>query len=162
MPILARALLIAFALACAAAASLLFLPFAALFDAATRDAGLAVMMNALAALTDRVVEEQSASPYADFLGALARAALAVCAAPLVVVALIGEAAGVRAFAWYVGGAGALAAASPWIARAARQSDRALTASPAEARAALLFFLTGAVGGTVYWLIAGRRARAKRS
>ena len=45
------------------------------------------------------------------------------------------------------------------ARAARGLERAHSIDPIESRIALLFFLTGAVTGAVYWLIAGPRERA---
>jgi hypothetical protein len=69
--------------------------------------------------------------------------------------LIGEIAGARSLVWYSGVSAALAGASPWIARAAMGLDRAREASPLELRIALLFFLTGAVAGAIYWLIAAR-------
>ena len=64
-----------------------------------------------------------------------------------------EAAGARSFVWYSGVSGLLAGASPWIARAARGLERAQSVTEAEGRLALLFFLTGALTGAIYWLIA---------
>ena len=70
-----------------------------------------------------------------------------------VAALIGEAAGARSLVWYSGVSGLLAGASPWIARAAKGLERAQSVTDAEGRLALLFFLTGALTGAIYWLIA---------
>ena len=74
-------------------------------------------------------------------------------APLALAALIGEIAGARSWSWYVGVTGFLAAASPWIARATRGLAQAHRPSPLEMRIAALFFLTGALTGWIYWLIA---------
>jgi hypothetical protein len=76
------------------------------------------------------------------------------------VALVGEVAGVRAYTWYAGATALIAAAAPTILRAARGGGRLAEASPAEGRFALLFFLAGALTGTIYWLIAvrGRQPR----
>ncbi|MBY6240982.1 hypothetical protein [Methylosinus sp. Sm6] len=158
---LRRLVVIAFGFVIAAGAGMVFLPIAALFDASTREAGLAVMIDGIFGMMDGDIEANASAALA--LGLFLWAAgLAVCVAPLGFVALIGEAAGVRAYAWYAGGSGILAAAAPWIARAARGSARAGEMNAAEARFALLFFLAGALTGSIYWLIAvrgaGREAR----
>lgn len=71
-------------------------------------------------------------------------------------ALIGEIAGMRSFVWYGLGTGALTAALPWLGRGGeRWSDG--PALGAEARITTLLFLTGAVAGLTYWLVAGRSA-----
>lgn len=145
--------------AVAAGAGALFLVVAALFDPATRDAGFAATVNGFFLVFAEALEGGEPEDALLALAAAARAiVVAVCIAPLAVVALIGEAAGVRALAWYSGACGLLAAAAPWIARAARGLDVTRAASPVEARFALLFFLAGVVTGAIYWLIS---APAKR-
>ena len=136
-----------------------FLVVAALFDPATRDAGFAATINGLFLIIDAALDNDAPEEAVFALAAAARAVvIAVCVAPLAVVASIGEAAGARALVWYSGACGLFAAAAPWIARAARGLDVTKSTTPAEARFVLLFFLTGVVTGAIYWLIA---APAKR-
>ena len=80
--------------------------------------------------------------------------------PLVVVALVGEVARVGAGLWYLIGTGSLAAAMPFILRASLRTG-ALAPNGTEQRFLLLFFLTGALGGSLYWLVAGRGAMRGR-
>jgi hypothetical protein len=54
----------------------------------------------------------------------------------------------------------IAALAPFVARAALGTGKALSASPAEMRFVFAFFLTGAASGFVFWLLAGRSARAE--
>lgn len=137
----------------AAGAGAIFLVIAALFDPATRDAGFAATMNGFFLIFEEALEGGAPEDAFLALAAAARAVVvAVCIAPLAVVALIGEAAGARALVWYSGGCGLLAAAAPWIARAARGLDVTRVATPVETRFALLFFLTGVATGAIYWLI----------
>jgi hypothetical protein len=83
--------------------------------------------------------------------------------PLVVAALVGELARVRSWLWYACCSGLVAAAVPFALRLGLDTNRAVTqaganvASQTEGRFLLLFFLTGVIAGTVYWLIAGRSA-----
>ena len=135
----------------AASAGALFLPLAALFDPIVREVGFDTAASGLFAALD-----DAGDPTAGFaaLGFVFWSILiAVCALPLAVAALIGEIAGARKWVWYVGVSGFLAAASPWIARATRGLAQAHRASPLELRIAALFFLTGAMTGWIYWLIA---------
>ncbi|BBU61468.1 hypothetical protein MSC49_14030 [Methylosinus sp. C49] len=152
---LRRLLVVSFAFVLAAGAGMIFLPIAALSDPATREAGSSLAMGALFwAEPDDV-----AAAFGYVLWAMG---IAGCAAPLAIVALIGEIAGARAYTWYAGATALLAAAAPTILRAARGSSRLVEASPAEGRFTLLFFLAGALTGTIYWLIAmrGRDARER--
>jgi hypothetical protein len=95
--------------------------------------------------------------------AFSTAALALLVAPPALVAIIGEVLGWRAFLWYAVATGAVTAALPWAGRArfglARFSEAALQA---EGRITLVLFVTGAVAGAVYWLVAGRSAGPARS
>ncbi len=153
-----RLVVMSFGFVIAAAAGVVFLPLAALFDPTTRDAGLAVT---IASLFAAAIDALHDNPPDDALAALGfvlwAVGVATCAAPLAIAALIGEAAGVRGFTWYAGVSAVLAAASPWIARVARGSPRAGEMTDAEGRFALLFFLTGALTGAIYWLVAVRGA-----
>jgi hypothetical protein len=90
------------------------------------------------------------------------AVVTVCVAPLVAVALIGEVAKVRAFAWYSGATGMAAASAPWLIRVALRLPRAIDYSSVELRFALIFFFTGLISGSVYWFLAGRSADGRRA
>ncbi|WP_374310400.1 hypothetical protein [Methylocella sp.] len=151
-----RFLVVAFAVAIGAA--LAVLPALAAFDPALRRAS-ALFMQYLACALSRGAVDPDAFVTA---GALARfawtAAVSVCVVPLVVVALVGEAAGIRSALWHIGATGLLAAAAPWIARAAFGASRVVTTSSQELHFALVFFVTGATAGAVYWLLAGRGGR----
>jgi hypothetical protein len=80
--------------------------------------------------------------------------------PPALVAAIGEIAGIRSFVWYGFGCGALTAALPWLGR---DSERLAGGEVlgAEARITALLFVTGAVAGLTYWLVAGRSAGRNR-
>jgi hypothetical protein len=156
---LRRVIVMSFGFVIAAGAGMVFLPIAALVDMTTREAGSAAALAELfAAMIDRF-DEYGPDAAAAVGFAFWAMGVAVCAAPLAVVALIGEAAGTRAYTWYAGGCALLGAAAPWILRAARGSARAAEATAAEGRFALLFFLAGALTGSIYWLIAARGERA---
>ncbi|MBV9751136.1 MAG: hypothetical protein JO188_01315, partial [Hyphomicrobiales bacterium] len=94
------------------------------------------------------------------------ATLAVVVAPVLLTAMIGEAARLRSFIWYVAAPAVLTALTPWLARGARAAGssairdaatRSAQTQADEARLALLLFLSGAVSGFIYWAIAGRDA-----
>jgi hypothetical protein len=76
--------------------------------------------------------------------------------PPALVALIGEVAGARSFVWYGLGCGALTAALPWLHRGSERLADSRMLGP-EGRITALLFLTGAVAGFTYWLVAGRSA-----
>jgi hypothetical protein len=158
---LRRLAVMSFAFVIAAGCGAVFLAIAALFDPAVREAGFDATMAGLFAMLDEAFEEGAPRDAFSALGFVLWAiVMATCVAPLALAALIGELAGARAWAWYAGASAVLAAASPWIARAARGLERAHLVNELEGRVALLFFLTGAVTGTVYWLIAARDRRAR--
>lgn len=154
-----RVVIILCGFAVAVGAGAIFLLVAALFDPATRDVGFAATVNGFFLIFEEALEGGAPEDAFLALAAAARAiVIGVCIAPLAVVALIGEAAGVRALVWYSGACGLLAAAAPWIARAARGLDVTRAVTPVEARFALLFFLAGVVSGAIYWLIAAPTKR----
>jgi hypothetical protein len=148
-------------LALGGAAALVFLPIGLLFNPLTREAGLdATLLGALRVLSDAIeglAPEETFQAIAAFAWTIV---MAVCVAPVVMTALIGEAAGMRSLVYYSGGTGFLAGAAPWILRAAQHSARATEMTRAEAQFAILFFLTGALAGAVYWLVAVRRPEIK--
>ncbi|MGJ0392072.1 MAG: hypothetical protein ACR650_04845 [Methylocystis sp.] len=149
-----RLVVMSFGFVIAAGAGAVFLVVSALFDPATREAGLASVMAGLFAMLDEAFNEGDPADAVAAIGFVIWAAIvATCAAPLAVAALVGEAAGARSIVWYSGVSGVLAGASPWIVRASKGLERAHSASAAEGRLALLFFLTGALTGAIYWLIA---------
>lgn len=151
---LRRLFLMVFGFLIAIGIGALFLVVSALFDPSTREAGFVTVMAGLfAALDEAAADGDPALAVSALSYILWAVVVATCAAPLAVAALIGEAAGARSLVWYSGVSGLLAGASPWIARAAKGLDRAQSVSDAEGRLALLFFLTGALTGAIYWLIA---------
>ncbi len=151
-----RLMVVLFGFLVAVSAGMLFLPFAALFDPDVRDAGFATVFSSFFAMIDEALNDRAPQMAASAFFYVLRAVLiATCVAPLAVAALIGEVAGVRAWAWYAGASGFLAAAAPWIARAAQGSPRVGQMTELEGRIALLFFLTGVFSGSIYWLITRR-------
>lgn len=145
----------------AVSAALVVLPIALLLDPATRRAGAAFVQFGLFHLAEAGLDDSSAFAAAELARFLWSAVIVVCVLPLALTALLGAAARVHALAWYAGATGVIAAAAPWIARAAFGGMRAVGASAAELRFALVFFLTGAASGLVFWLIAGRAASERR-
>lgn len=161
---LRRLIVMTFGFVIAAGVGAVFLVVSALFDPATREAGLAPVIAGLFAVMDEALNEgDPEQAFATLSFVIWAVVIATCAAPLAVAALVGEAAGARAFVWYSGVSGLLAGASPWIARAAKGLERAQLANEAESRLALLFFLTGALTGAIYWMIAvpAKRTAADR-
>lgn len=155
-----RLLAVLFAYVVAAGCGALFLALAALFDPATRGAGFdAATRGFLAIIRETLWGGRPEDAAAAFVHVAEAIAVAVVIAPLAASALIGEVARARAWLWYAAASAFLAAASPWIARAAKGLERAREASVLEERIAVLFFLTGTVTGTIYWLLAGRSAGA---
>lgn len=161
---LRRLIVMAFGFLIASGVGAVFLVVSAMFDPATREAGLVSVMTGLFAAFDDALDGGDPGQTLSALGFIIwMVFVATCAAPLAITALIGETAGARSFVWYSGVSGLLAGASPWIARAARGLERAQSVSEAEGRVALLFFLTGALTGAIYWLIAAppRRPEAAK-
>lgn len=159
---LRRIIVMTFAFLIATGAGAVFLPTAALFDSATREAGFDATIAGFVAIIDNMMQDGSPDFAVSALGFVFWAVfIGVCAAPLAIAALIGEVAGVASWTWYVGASALLAAASPWIARASRGLASAHRASSLEGRFALLFFLTGAVTGSIYWFIAVRGSRREK-
>ena len=157
--LLRRILVMGFGFVLAASCGVLFLPIAALTDATVREAGFEAAIGALFATLDETTREGDAAAGFEALGLVFWAILiAVCVAPLALAALVGEIAGARSWSWYVGASGFLAAASPWIARGARAQASLRPPSQTELRVLGLFFLTGALTGFLYWLVAVRGDR----
>ena len=147
-------LVMAFGFVLAVGVGAIFLLVSALLDPATRQAGFeAALSGAFAYIEEDMRAGGLSDPVAKFGLIIWAIIMATCVAPLAVAALIGEIAGARSLLWYSGVTAIFAGASPWIARAAKGLDRAGDANPLELRIALLFFLTGALSGAIYWLIA---------
>jgi hypothetical protein len=157
--VLRRLVRIALGMVVAIAASVVFLPLAALVDPTTREIGAALSGVALLALFGALSDPNAAQTVDGMASAFQTAILAICAVPLVVTALIGELAKVRSWVWYAIATGGLAAALPFVMRLglATQTNPSAARQMAETRFALLFFLTGVLAGFLYWLVAGRRA-----
>lgn len=157
---LRRLIVMSFGFLIASGVGAVFLVVSALFDPATREAGLVSVMAGLFSAFDEALDGGDPGQALSALGFVIWAVIvATCAAPLAIAALIGEVAGARSLVWYSGISGLLAGASPWIARAARGLERVQSVSEAEGRLALLYFLTGALTGAIYWLIAAPSHRA---
>jgi hypothetical protein len=141
----------------AASAGALFLSIAAFADPLVREAELDAIFGRFLTML-----EPDGEPLRRLaaLGYVFRSILIfVCAAPLALAALIGEIAGVRAWIWFAGASGCLAAASPWIVRGGKTFAEARPPGVLELRVEALLFLTGALTGTIYWLIAARKERS---
>jgi hypothetical protein len=149
-----------FGLMVAIAAALVVLPIACLLDPVTRQAAAAFAHFAFFSLADPGFPESPAVAAAELARFVWTAIVAVCVVPLAVTVLTGAVAGVHSMIWYVGATGLIAALAPFVARAALGTGKALSASPAEMRFVFAFFLTGAASGFVFWLLAGRSARAE--
>lgn len=119
------------------------------------ETGLA-LFNVVALLLAHLQDGQAAHLLSAGARAVWTTLVGVCFAPVLVVALLGETAGVRALVWSAGATGLLTAALPTLLRA----SMALPASAAtslEGRVTLILFLTGIAAGTAYWAVAGWRA-----
>lgn len=154
-----RAISVVFALLTAIGTGLIFLPVAVLADPEFRSASFAFVQFALAGeLLDRGGwDEFDDERFAALIHFIWTALMAVCAIPVVCVALLGEIAKVRAMAWYAGATGVTAALTPWFIRAALRLPRASAYNFAEMRLAFVFLLAGLLSGSVYWILAGRSA-----
>lgn len=156
-----RFLVVAFAFALAASVGALFLAIAAATDPIALAVGAELSVASLFAMMAETLSYGAPLRATQSFSALISAIfIATCVAPLAIAVAIGEAANMRGWLWYAAVCAFLAAASPWLAQAAHGLARANSVSAAEGRFALLFFLTGAVTGTVYWLIAARGGRRR--
>lgn len=160
MRFIGRWIWIAIALALASAAAIVFLPLAVFFDPKLRQLVQSLQPEELRALFLLFLDpERIANMALSFFAFLWLAVLAVGVVPVTLIAVIGEAAGLRSLAWYAGLSGIVAGAMPWIVRGARGTagpEDSLT-HMLEMRFALIFFLTGVVAGLIYWFAAGRNA-----
>jgi len=160
---LRRIIGVLFAIGVAVGAGVLFMPLVAFVDPVTRSSGFALMQLAVAATVDaEIVRGLNSHSFTELTSFMWTAVMSICVAPLVAVALIGEAAKVRAIAWYAGATGATAACAPWLIRAALRLPRAGDYNSVELRFALIFFITGLISGSIYWFLAGRNAGGLRA
>lgn len=154
----ARAIVTILGLACASAAALVFLPIATLLDPYVQSTvgGFSPehWLELFAAFLDEGAPEETLSALFHLFWTIA---MLVCVLPVTIVALVGAVAQARAYLFYAGVTGVLAAAMPWIVRAGRLDERSASITAAESHVALVLFLTGVVAGTIYWLIAARGA-----
>jgi hypothetical protein len=157
---LRRAIGVVFATVVAIGIGLVFVPIAVFIDPATRAASVAFTQYAVSALEMDVAAGPDPGGFALFARFLWLAVMMVCALPVILAVLIGEIARVSALFWYAIATGFLAAAAPWLIRAAWHLPRAIDWNFAEMRFALIFFLGGLISGSVYWLLAGRDARER--
>jgi hypothetical protein len=151
-----RILVVTAALVLAIAAGVLFFAIAGLTVPATRefaaDLSLERILLTITGMANGETPDRVWGVVAATFWVLATVILVV---PPIVAAAIGEAAGLRSFAWYGGVSGALAAGLAWLGHPLGVSPDA-----AETKLFLLLFVTGAVAGLVYWAIAGRSAKRR--
>lgn len=155
MAFLRRALVVLAGLACGMAAAFVFLPIAAMADPAMREVGAIVALLAFLGVLIGAFHDMVTQGFAILAFLLYMMAIIVAAAPLTIAALIGEAARLRSLVWYGGASGALAAVLPFAIRFDEVVPAREGAHVPATRLALVFFLTGAVAGLVYWAVAGR-------
>ena len=151
-----RALLVIVGLVFAWSAGTAFLAIGGLMVPATRelaaDLTIGSILAALAALASSDSPDRVWLAVAIAFWTLTAALLIL---PPLVSALVGELAGARSFVWYAGASGVLTAAIAWIGHAGGHGP-----NPTETKLLTLLFLTGAVAGLVYWLVAGRSVGPK--
>ena len=160
MDVISRLLIIITGLLCAAGVAAISIPFLAFIDPLVREAILARLMGTL--FTALGAPPASAKAAALLMQLTHLSTLAICIAPVVLAALIGELARFRSWLWYACCSGILAAAMPfnphpWPEGDGNAAAHETTAMMLELRFMLLFFIVGLIAGTTYWLIAGRNA-----
>lgn len=148
-----------FALAIAIATGVAALPVLALFDPVTRGAGFALAEFAALVVAGFEPDGDYTAESWDLVSFIWTALIAIGVVPIVFTALIGEIARVRSLLWYAGATGLIAASMPWLIRSAFRTERMAMASPEELRFAFVFFFSGLISGTIYWLlVSGARGR----
>ncbi len=159
MRLLGRVLLFLFGLLLAVPAGLFALAVGVAVEPAARELiaalGVAGFEDFMLDLWDDGMADSMPSGVFIRLWALSAALLIL---PPALVALIGEIAGTRSFVWYGLGCGALTAALPWLGRGSERFTESNVLG-AEGRITALLFVTGAVAGLTYWLVARRSAGA---
>jgi hypothetical protein len=159
MSVIRRTLVVIVGLLCAATLAFIVLPLAIILDPQIHSANPSwLAFGFLAAILQANDPERLAASVLFVWTAM----MTVCLLPLVIAALVGEVARIRNWIWYAAGTGIIAAGMPFAIRLGlgspvlhRQADA--TTQATEHRLLLLFFVTGVLSGTFYWLIAGRRA-----
>ena len=160
MDVISRFLVIFAGVICAAGVAAVSIPFLAFLDPLVREA-------ILARLTGTLLTALGAAPVSPKAAALLMqlmhlSTLAICFAPVVLAAIIGELARLRSWFWYACCSGILAAAMPFDPHPWPEADHDAaaqepTAFMLELRFMLLFFIVGLIAGTIYWVVAGRNA-----
>ena len=157
MRFLGRVFLFLFALFLAVPAGLMTLAIGIAFEPAAQDLLAALGAAGFeAAFSDLWRDDSGEFAAGGVLLGLWTLSATLMVLPPALVALLGEILGLRSFLWYGLGCGALTAALPWLHRGTErwaESD----ALGAEGRITALLFVTGAVAGLTYWLVAGRTA-----
>jgi hypothetical protein len=154
-----RLVTIIIALVLAMTSAIIFLPIAALVDPVTRTASANLTAAALEAVVSSALNDPAPGLTFAMIGHGIRAVAAIiCAVPIIVIGLIGEAAKVASWLWYSVATGLVTAAVPFVLRLHTGASANRLASAVEIRFALAFFLTGIVSGLAYWLVAGRSAQ----
>ena len=160
MDVISRLLIIIIGVICAAGVAAVSIPFLAFLDPLVREAILARLMGTL--FTALGAPPASPQAAALLMQLMHLSTLAICIAPVVLAALIGELARFRSWLWYACCSGILAAAMPFDPHPWSEADgdaaaHEATAMMLELRFMLLFFIVGLIAGTIYWVIAGRNA-----
>ncbi|UMY17332.1 hypothetical protein MMB17_22360 [Methylobacterium organophilum] len=157
MYLVGRLLIGAFALLLAIPCGAAVLATGVLLDPATSEAlsrlGLVGFFGGLSDLAEGIPPEVAFMA----LLAFAQALFVLLVLPPTLTAILGEAFGLRALAWYGGASGLFTALLPWLARGGIRPPSGPAALAAEGRIAAILLLAGAASGLVYWLVAGRGA-----
>ncbi|MHB2165506.1 hypothetical protein [Alsobacter sp. R-9] len=148
-----RILVVIVGLILAWSAGTLFLSIGGLMVPATRELAADLTLGSiLTALASMAASDSPDRVWMAVAVAFWTLTAALLLLPPFIAAVVGEVAGARSFVWYAGLSGLLTAATAWIGH-----TRGVGPDPTETKLLALLFLTGAVSGLVYWMVAGRGA-----
>ena len=158
---LRRAVTVCVGLVCAGTLAFIVLPLAIILDPQIHSPNPGFLIFGFLALVFQASDPERLAASVTFVWT---ALLTVCLLPLAFSAIIGELARFRAWLWYACATGLVAAGLPLMLRLSlsiREAvARCVETSAIEHRLLLLFFLTGVLSGSLYWLIAGRHTGGK--
>ncbi|MFC0284318.1 hypothetical protein ACFFJB_12040 [Camelimonas abortus] len=156
MGVIGRAFLVLFALCCAFAVCALMLGVVAVVEPGVGAMAAFAFQTFIDRAFSLALDYDDPRAAFDLLARLWGVMAVLLAGPVTLVGLTGEIARIRSYVWYSGGAGAVTALLPWLARAG-YGDGAVAGTWGEGRVTLALFLCGAMAGLAYWTVAGRSA-----
>ena len=153
---LRRAVAVLVGLLCAGTLAFIVLPLAIILDPQIHSPNPGFLIFGFLALIFQANDPERLAASVMFVWT---AMLTVCLLPLAFSAIIGELVRLRAWLWYACATGFVAAGLPLMLRVSLSlgsaMNRSVETTAIEHRLLLLFFLTGVLSGSLYWLIAGR-------